>query len=134
MLFLGEELQSEYFVPRHYAYQALCAIDRIRDYISPHLYVSEIHTIAEDNLWMSPCYKQDSVAIHFTWKADWNAVRKILPLIEEQNAPFLARPYCGKLFAMQPFHLQSLYEKLPYFPQGKFCNSFFNKYIMDSYS
>nr|MBC9203921.1 FAD-binding protein [Paenibacillus sp. PL91] len=137
----GEELQSEYFVPRHYAYQALCAIDRIRDYISPHLYVSEIRTIAEDNLWMSPCYKQDSVAIHFTWKADWIAVRKILPLIEEQIAPFRARPHWGKLFAMPPIHLQSLYEKLPYFqqlllqcdPQGKFCNAFLKKYIKDGY-
>lgn len=138
----GEELQSEYFVPRHSAYQALCAIDRIRNYISPHLYVSEIRTIAEDNLWMSPCYKQDSVAIHFTWKADLIAVEKILPLIEEQIAPFRARPHWGKLFAMPPVDLQSLYEKLPDFqrlllqcdPKGKFCNSFLKTYIKDSYS
>lgn len=137
----GEELQSEYFVPRKDAYQALCAIDRIRDFISPHLYVSEVRTIAEDNLWMSPCYKQESVAFHFTWKADWEAVRQILPMIEEQIAPFHARPHWAKLFATPPAQLQSLYEKLPDFrqlllqndPQGKFCNDFLKNYIMEKH-
>jgi xylitol oxidase len=136
----GEELQSEYLVPRQDAYDALCAIDRLREYISPHLHVSEVRTIAEDNLWMSPCYKQDSVAIHFTWKADWGAVQQVLPMIEEQLAPFQARPHWGKLFAMPPSRLQSLYEKLPDFqqlllhcdPQGKFRNAFLNKYIMEN--
>jgi xylitol oxidase len=136
----GEELQSEYFVPRQDAYQALCAIDQLREYISPLLHVSEIRTIAEDNLWMSPCYKQDSVAIHFTWKADWRAVQQVLPIIEEQLAPFHARPHWGKLFTMSPARLQSLYEKLPDFqqlllhcdPQGKFRNAFLNKYIMEN--
>jgi xylitol oxidase len=132
----GNELQSEYFVPRQDAYHALCAIDRIREYISPLLYVSEVRTIAEDNLWMSPCYKQDSVAIHFTWKANWVAVQQVLPIIERQLAPFHARPHWGKLFTMPPARLQSLYEKLPDFqqlllhfdPQGKFCNAFLDKY------
>jgi xylitol oxidase len=136
----GEELQSEYFVPRQDAYDALCAIDRIRDYISPLLYVSEVRTIAEDNLWMSPCYKQDSVAIHFTWKADWGAVQQVLPIIEKQLAPFNARPHWAKLFTMPSGQLQSLYGKLPDFqqlllhcdPQGKFRNAFLNKYIMEN--
>ncbi|KIL40119.1 FAD-binding protein [Gordoniibacillus kamchatkensis] len=135
----GEELQSEYFVPRHDAYQALCALDRIREHISPLLYVSEVRTIAADELWMSPCYKQNSVGIHFTWKADWGAVRQVLPLIEKQLAPFQARPHWGKLFAMPPARLQSLYEKLPDFrqllvrcdPEGKFRNDFLNQYIMN---
>jgi xylitol oxidase len=136
----GEELQSEYFVPRHDAYLALCAIDRVREYISPLLYVSEVRTIAEDNLWMSPCYKQDSVSIHFTWKANGVAVQQVLPIVEKQLAPFHARPHWGKLFAMPSTQLQLLYEKLPDFqqlllqcdPQGKFCNAFLNKYIMES--
>jgi xylitol oxidase len=136
----GEELQSEYFVPRQNAYQALCAIDRLREYISPLLYVSEVRTIAEDNLWMSPCYKQDSVAIHFTWKPDWRAVQQVLPIIEKQLEPFRARPHWAKLFAMPPAQLQTLYKKLPDFqqlllhcdPQGKFRNAFLNKYIMDN--
>jgi xylitol oxidase len=134
----GEELQSEYFVPRKYAYQALCAIDQIREHIAPLLYVSEVRTIAKDNLWMSPCYNQETVAIHFTWKPNTEAVMKILPIIEQQLAPLQARPHWGKLFTMQPAQLKSLYEKLPdfqqllfeYDPQGKFRNSFLNTYIM----
>lgn len=135
----GEELQSEYFVPRQAAYDALCAIDRIREYISPYLHVSEVRTIAEDNLWMSPCYKQESVAIHFTWKANGEAVQQLLPIIEKQLEPFHARPHWAKLFAMPPARLQSLYERLPdfrqlllhYDPQGKFRNNFLNTYIME---
>ena len=134
----GDELQSEYFVPRHHAYAALCAIDEMRKYIAPHLHVSEIRTIAADLLWMSPCYKQDSVALHFTWKADWKAVQLILPMIEEQLAPFQARPHWAKLFAMSPALLQSRYEKLPDFqqlllqhdPEGKFRNAFLDTYLM----
>jgi xylitol oxidase len=134
----GEELQSEYFVPRQDAYYALCALDRIREHISPLLYVSEVRTIAVDNLWMSPCYKQESVAIHFTWKPNWEAVKQMLPIIEKQLEPFHARPHWGKLFTMPPARLQLLYEKLPEFqqlllhcdPQGKFCNAFLNKNIM----
>ncbi|QYR20213.1 FAD-binding protein [Paenibacillus sp. sptzw28] len=135
----GEELQSEYFVPRQDAYDALCAIDRLREYISPLLHISEVRTIAADTLWMSPCYNRESVAIHFTWKADWGAVKQVLPIIEKQLAPFHARPHWGKLFTMPPARLQSLYEKLPDFrqllldcdPQGKFRNAFLNKYIMN---
>ncbi|OPH50561.1 FAD-binding protein [Paenibacillus ferrarius] len=134
----GEELQSEYFVPRTEAYSALCALARIREHIAPLLYVSEVRTIAEDHLWMSPCYKQESVAIHFTWKPDWDAVRRVLPLIEKQLAPFKARPHWGKLFTMPPAQVQSHYEKLPDFqkllhkcdPQGKFRNAFLTDYVV----
>lgn len=133
----GEELQSEYFVPRHAAYQALCAINEIKEQISPLLYISEVRTIAQDDLWMSPNYHQDSVAIHFTWKPNWEAVKQVLPVIEKQLAPFQARPHWAKLFTMQPAVLKSLYEKLPEFqemllrcdPQGKFRNDFLNTYI-----
>lgn len=136
----GEELQSEYYVPRQAAYQALQALNEIREHIAPLLYVSEIRTIAKDDLWMSPNYKQDSVAIHFTWKQEWESVRNVLPLIEQQLAPYQARPHWGKLFTMQTSQLKSLYEKLPDFqqlllqadPQGKFRNAFLNTYIMQS--
>lgn len=134
---VGEELQSEYILPRRYAVAAFQAVDKIRDHIAPLLQISEVRTIAADNLWMSQCYKQDCVAIHFTWKQDWEKVSKVLPVLEEQLAPFEARPHWGKLFTMSPAHLQSLYEKLPdfqrllqtYDPQGKFRNEFLDKYI-----
>ena len=136
----GEELQSEFFVPRQHAFAALRAIDQLRAHIAPLLQISEVRTIAADNLWMSPCYQRDSVAIHFTWKQDWDGVRDVLPGIEEALAPFGARPHWAKLFTMSPAHLQSLCEKLPdfkrmlqhYDPQGKFRNEFLDKYIFGS--
>lgn len=133
----GEELQSEYLVPRQHAFAALRGIDQLREQIAPLLQISEVRTIAEDDLWMSPCYKQACVGIHFTWKKDWPAVRNVLPMIEDQLAAFDARPHWAKLFTMSPARVQSLYEKLPdfkgllqnYDPQGKFRNAFLDKYI-----
>jgi xylitol oxidase len=133
----GEELQSEYFVPRQHAFAALCVIDQMREQIAPLLQISEIRTIAADNLWMSPCYKQDSVAIHFTWKQDWEGVRNVLPEIEKALAPFHVRPHWAKLFTISHERLHSLYEKMPEFqqllhhydPQGKFRNEFLEKHI-----
>jgi len=56
----GKELQTEYFVPRHHAVEAILAVERLRDRISPHLMISEIRAIAADNLWLSPCHEQPS--------------------------------------------------------------------------
>lgn len=133
----GQELQSEYLVPRPYGLGALHAIDQLREQIAPLLQISEVRTIAADDLWMSPCYKRDCVGIHFTWKKDWPAVRKLLPMIEDRLAAFRAIPHWGKLFTVTPRHLHSLYEKLPdfrrllrdYDPQGKFRNEFLDRYI-----
>ena len=135
----GTELQSEYFVPRHHAVAAIRAITSLRDHITPQIKISEIRTIAADTLWMSPCYKQPSVALHFTWEKNWPAVKTILPLIETALAPFGARPHWGKLFTMPPARLQPLYERLPdfrsllhqYDPLGKFRNAFLDTYIFD---
>jgi xylitol oxidase len=131
----GKELQSEYFVPRKHAVEAILAVEHLRDQITPHLMISEIRTIAADELWMSPAYKRDSVAIHFTWKQDWLAVSRVLPVIERELEPFQARPHWGKLFTMSPAVLKSRYERLPEFvglsrkydPQGKFRNAFLEK-------
>ncbi|MCX6218988.1 D-arabinono-1,4-lactone oxidase [Spirosoma sp.] len=133
----GKELQSEYFVPRKNAVEAILAVERLKAHVSPHLMISELRTIDADNLWMSPCYKQPSLAIHFTWKQDWASVKKVLPMIEKELAPFHARPHWGKLFTMTPVQLQSRYEKLPAFkqlvtqydPKGKFRNDFLNTTI-----
>jgi alditol oxidase len=133
----GEELQSEYFIPRRHAFQALLAIHAIRERVASLLQISEIRTIAADKFWMSPCYEQDSVAIHFTWKKDETAVRELLPIIEEELSPYDVRPHWGKLFTMSPSSLMSRYERLDdfrqlllkYDPQGKFRNSFLNSYI-----
>ena len=44
----GKELQAEYFVPRGNAVDAILAIERLRDRITPHLFISEIRTIDAD--------------------------------------------------------------------------------------
>lgn len=136
---VGEELQSEFFVPRPQARDALLAIDELRQEIAPLLHVSEIRSIAADELWMSPCYRQDCIALHFTWKKDWGPVRALLPTIEAALAPFHPRPHWGKLFTLPPQRLQSLYERLPDFrelllqhdPGGKFRNSFLDACTTD---
>jgi xylitol oxidase len=128
----GKELQSEYFVPRKNAVEAILAVERLRDEISPHLQISELRTIDADSLWMSTCYQRASLAIHFTWKQDWDSVQKVLPRIEKELAPFKARPHWGKLFTIAPGELQKRYDRLPdfkrlvkeYDPQGKFRNDF----------
>jgi xylitol oxidase len=136
----GKELQSEYFVPRQHAVEAILAVERLRDQVSPHLLISEIRTIAADDLWLSPCYEQPCVTIHFTWKPDWPAVKKLLPVVEKELAPFQARPHWGKLFTMSPETLKSSYKKLPdfiqlskkYDPQGKFRNEFLSTNVFSS--
>ena len=133
----GEELQTEYLVPRHDAVDAILAVERLRDSISPHLLITEIRTIDADDLWMSTAYRRPSVAIHFTWKQDWPAVRRVLPVIEKELAPFEPRPHWGKLFTMKPAALRATYEKLDdfiaiarkYDPQGKFRNDFLDTNI-----
>ncbi len=67
----GKNCNRNTSCPRANAVEAILAVERLRDQVSPHLLISEIRTIAADDLWMSPCYEQPSVAIHFTWKQDW---------------------------------------------------------------
>lgn len=134
----GKELQAEYFVPRRNAVDAFMAIQKMGNEIGPHLFISEIRTIAADNLWLSPAYKQDSVAIHFTWKQDWDAVSKLLPKIEKELAPFNVKPHWGKLFTIPGSVLASRYSKLhdfkklvaDYDPKGKFVNEFLAKQVL----
>jgi xylitol oxidase len=137
----GKELQSEYFIPLHHAVEAISAISRLGKQIGPHLFITEIRTIAEDHLWMSPCYNQTSVTIHFTWKPETVAVMKLLPIIEKELAPFNVRPHWGKLFTISPSILASRYEKLEdfkkvvasYDPKGKFRNRFLSKNLYEAF-
>ena len=121
----GDELQSEYLVPREHAVEALAALDPVADRIAAVLRICEIRTIAADDLWLSPCYQRDSAGIHFTWRKDTARVIPVLEAIEERLAPFAARPHWGKLYVASPAHL---YPRLPdfehlrarYDPAGKF--------------
>ena len=108
------------------------AVARIHAQVTPHLMITEIRTIAADDLWMSMAYRQPSVAIHFTWKQDWRAVKRVLPVIEKELGPYQARPHWGKLFTLAPAELRARYPKMGDFvqlaakfdPQGKLRNDF----------
>jgi xylitol oxidase len=133
----GAELQTEYFVERRHALVALRAIGGLREHVAPLLFVTEVRTIAADDLWMSPCFGRETIAIHFTWKDDLEAVTKVLPLIEAALAPLDARPHWGKVFTMPPERVAALYPKAPDFlrllrrrdPAGKFRNAFLERYL-----
>jgi xylitol oxidase len=136
----GRELQTEYFVPREHGYEAILAVEKLRDQITPHLFVTELRTIAADDLWMSTAYKRDSLAIHFTWKPEWEIVKKILPQIEAQLKPFGPRPHWAKLFTTPPAQLQTQYTRLADFKvmlkrhdqAGKFRNDFIDTNLFSS--
>lgn len=136
----GHELQTEYLIPREHAYEAIRAVEQLRDHITPHLFVTEYRTIASDSLWMSMAYQRDSFAIHLTWKPEWPQVRTILPLIEAKLAHFEPRPHWAKLFTLPPATLQSRYSKLAGFkdllrqhdPRGKFRNQFLESNLYSS--
>lgn len=96
----GDELQSEYFVARRHAAAAIEAIHRIGDRIRPALQISELRTIAADDLWLSPAYRRDAMSLHFTWLPDEAAVARALAAIEHQLAPFDPRPHWGKVFTL----------------------------------
>jgi xylitol oxidase len=127
----GDELQTEYFVARADAPAALRAVRELAPLIQPLLFVSELRTAASDDLWLSPAYERDVLAIHFTWHNDAAGVRGVLPQIEEALAPFHARPHWGKLHlfdadAVARVHprladARAVFERLD--PDGRFVNA-----------
>ena len=131
----GEELQAEFFIPRKNAVDALKAVYAMGEEIKPHLFIPEVRSIAADQLWMSPCYGQDCVAIHFTWKQEPEPVGRLIKKVEQELKPFEVRPHWGKLFSFEPSYLQSKYERLDdfkalmaeYDPEARFRNEFLEK-------
>ncbi len=133
----GEELQTEYFVDRKDGYRAMRAVETLRNQITPHLFITEIRTIAQDDLPMSMHHGRESLAIHFTWKPEEVVVRKMLPQIEAALMPFNARPHWGKIFEMPASYIQQQYPAMEQFrqlatgldPKGKFRNDYLNRNI-----
>lgn len=133
----GKELQAEYFVPHRNAFAALKAINNLGDKWIQDLFISEVRTIAADDLWLSTSYKRPSVSIHFTWKQNTDAVMKLIPIVEEQLSQFGARPHWGKLFTIPPQQLRARYERFAdfqqllrqYDPKGKFRNEFLDSIL-----
>jgi xylitol oxidase len=134
----GEELQSEYLIPRRYAVEAIEAVRSLADEIRPILQVSEIRAVAADRLWMSMNYGQDSIGIHFTWKPERDAVEDMLVRLESALVPFEARPHWGKLFNADAAALAPRYERMSDFirlverldPRGAFRNSWLKAHVL----
>ncbi|MCX5136049.1 MULTISPECIES: FAD-binding protein [unclassified Streptomyces] len=128
----GSELQSEYLLARSDALAALHALDAIRGTIAPLLQICEVRTVAADRQWLSPAYGRDTVALHFTWVDDTEAVLPVVRSVERALEPFAPRPHWGKVFAVPPEILRERYARMTDFrtlvdgldPAGTFTNAF----------
>jgi xylitol oxidase len=134
----GEELQSEYHLPRAQAVAALQTLRDLAGRVRPVLQVSELRTVAADRLWMSPQHDRDTFSVHFTWHKDWPAVRAVLAEVEAALAPFEARPHWGKLFLAEAADLAPRYRRLGDFtrlagrldPRGVFVNDWLRRHVL----
>ncbi|MGW2342840.1 D-arabinono-1,4-lactone oxidase [Streptomyces sp. NPDC001661] len=128
----GDELQSEYLMPREHTVAALHALDAVRERIAPVLQVCEVRTVAADTQWLSPAYGRDTVAFHFTWVADAQRVLPVVSLVEDRLREFGPRPHWGKVFTADPARVAERYPRAAEFvalaerldPEGKFSNAF----------
>ncbi|MFY7064620.1 D-arabinono-1,4-lactone oxidase [Nocardiopsis changdeensis] len=133
----GEELQSEFYLPRAAAAEGFAALRGLGERIAPVLHISEVRTVRADDLWLSPAYGRDSVAFHFTWRRMPEAVAPVLAAVEERLAPLGARPHWGKLSTLSPADVAASYERAADFagllerfdPEGKFRNAFTDAYF-----
>ena len=128
----GEEIQSEYLVPRSRAVEAIEAVRALAPLVAPLLQITEIRTVAADDLWLSSSYGTDVVGLHFTWVRDQAGVEAVLPQVEAALLPLGARPHWGKLYLDREGVVPSLYPRLGDFaalaarfdPDGRFRNPF----------
>ncbi|BBH66389.1 putative xylitol oxidase [Actinoplanes sp. OR16] len=133
----GEELQSEWHVPLSAARDAISAVGDLRSRVAAVLQVCELRTIAADDLWLSPNYRRDSLALHFTWIADTSAVLPVVADLERALAPFAARPHWGKIFTTPAADLRAAYPHFSDFaalvrrfdPTAKFTNDWLSSLL-----
>lgn len=128
----GQELQSEWFLPREAAAEAIARVRGLAGRIAPVLHISEIRTVRGDDLWLSPAHGRDSVTLHFTWRDDPDGVLPVVGALQERLVPLGARPHWGKVSTTPASEVVGRYERAPDFarlareldPAGKFGNPF----------
>ncbi len=133
----GEELQSEFMLPRELAGQALAAVSELRSMIAPVVFCSELRSMAADDLWLSMAQGRDTIAIHFTWKRDPDAVAPVVTAIEQAIEPFQPRPHWAKVFSLDPATVVGRYDHADDFaalakeldPQGVMRGDFVGRYF-----
>ncbi|WP_138734742.1 D-arabinono-1,4-lactone oxidase [Modestobacter excelsi] len=136
----GDEIQSEYLLPRSHAVPALEALRALGDRIRPLLQTCEIRTIAADRLWLSTAHDQDSVAFHFTWRQAQSEVEELLVELEAALLPLGARPHWGKVFLADAATLAPRYARHADFvdlvqrldPRGAFGNEWLERHVLGS--
>ena len=124
----GDELQSEYLVPRSQGRAALEIARSLAELMAPVLLISELRSVAADELWLSPAQGRDSLGLHFSWALDPPAVHAVLRQLEPRLAELGVRPHWGKVHTMRG--LAELYPRLDdaralgteLDPSGKFAN------------
>jgi alditol oxidase len=134
----GEELQSEHHVPRRHAAAAIEALRAIAPEIRPPLLVTELRSVAADELWLSPQYRADTLGIHFTWRRDPAAVERAARTVEAALEPFEPRPHWGKVFFTGRDELAARYPRLGDFgalaarldPRGAFRNAWLEARVL----
>jgi xylitol oxidase len=134
----GNELQTEYLLPREDAVAAIEALRALAPRIRPMLQISEIRTVAADRLWLSMSAERTSVAVHFTWKPLPDDVAALLPDLERALAPFAARPHWGKVFSAGAAAIAPLYPRHADFvrlterldPRGAFRNAWLEAHVL----
>ena len=134
----GEEIQSEFLLPRRHAQAAIAALVAESATITPLILTSEIRAIAADALWLSTAYSagddewaDGAVAFHFTWQRDQAAVEAVTSAVERALAPFGARPHWGKVYT-DAARIPGLYPRFAdfralvgkYDPRGVFRNDY----------
>ena len=113
------------------------ALEGLADEMAELLWLSEVRTIAADELWLSPSYRTPTIGIHFSWHNDWEGLQGVLPVVEEALAPLQVRPHWGKVFTLKQEQVASQYPRLDEFkgllrdfdPDGKFRNPYLERYL-----
>lgn len=93
----GNEIQTEYFFTRDKIAHAIEAVHSVAGKINPVLIISEIRSIAQDDAWLSPMRRGDSIALHFTWKNEPELVDIAVQELEKVLAPMEPIPHWGKV-------------------------------------
>lgn len=133
----GQELQSEWLLPRHRLREALEGVDGVRDRFAPMLQVSELRTVAADDLWLSPASGRDCVAFHFTWVADGEAVLPVVEVLDDLLVPMDGRPHWGKVTSVDADDVRALYPRVDEMerlrrrldPEGVFRNEALDRWL-----
>ncbi|MFK7919661.1 MAG: FAD-binding protein [Ilumatobacter sp.] len=133
---MGNEIQAEFFVDRTVSAEVFAALRSIGPQLDRVLLVSEIRTVAADQLWMSPHHGRDSTAFHFTFRMDPDAVQQAVDLIGSCVAgchprfhPSKALPTGWQIASTELDRFLELRERLD--PEQRFTTPWFRTHVAD---